>query len=50
MLAEHLLQSAVVLTNTKLVQQVLADRQWSDRLTERDRKALTPLFWNHLSP
>jgi len=50
MLAMHLLQSALVLVNTMLVQQVLAEPQWSRRLTERDRKALTPLFWNHINP
>ena len=49
-LAVHLLQSALVLINTMLVQQVLAEPQWSDRLTDRDRKALTPLFWNHINP
>ncbi|MGB0093681.1 MAG: transposase, partial [Solirubrobacteraceae bacterium] len=48
-LAMHLLQSALVLINTMLVQQVLAEPQWSDRLTDRDRKALTPLFWNHIN-
>jgi len=50
MLAMHLLQSALVLINTMLVQQILVELQWAARLTERDRNALTPLFWNHINP
>ncbi|GGP14335.1 hypothetical protein GCM10012278_69720 [Nonomuraea glycinis] len=44
MLALHLLQSALVHVNTLLVQEVLADPKWAARLTDADRRALSPLF------
>jgi len=50
MLALHLLQSALVHVNTLLMQQVLADEEWVDRLTDADRRALLPLFWTHVNP
>lgn len=50
MLALHLLQSALVHVNTLLVQEVLADPAWAKRLTDDDRRALTPLFWTHINP
>ena len=50
MLALHLLQSAVVHVNTLLLQQVLADPAWANRMTDDDRRGLTPLFWSHINP
>ncbi len=50
MLALHLLQSALVHMNTLLVQQVLKDPTWAGRLTDDDRRALSPLFWAHVNP
>jgi TnpA family transposase len=50
MLALHLLQSALVYINTIFLQRILARPEWSDRLTEADRRALTPLFWTHMNP
>ena len=50
MLALHLLQSALVHVNTLLVQEVLADSKWAQRLTDDDRRALSPLFWTHINP
>ncbi|MFE7403605.1 Tn3 family transposase [Streptomyces sp. NPDC057557] len=50
MLALHLLQSALVHVNTLLMQEVLADPKWADKLTEADRRALAPLFWTHVNP
>ncbi|MEV5441000.1 Tn3 family transposase [Streptomyces sp. NPDC052644] len=50
MLALHPLQSALVHVNTLLMQQVLADPQWADTLTDADRRALSPLFWTHVNP
>ncbi|MEV5707972.1 Tn3 family transposase [Actinoallomurus sp. NPDC052274] len=47
MLALHLLQSALVFVNTILVQSVLKDPEWAGRLTDADRRALSPLFWSH---
>ncbi len=50
MLALHLLQSALVHLNTILLQRVLAEPAWGDRLTVEDRRALSPLFWSHVNP
>jgi TnpA family transposase len=47
MLCLHLLQSALVFINTLLLQQVLADPAWAGRLTDADRRGLSPLFWSH---
>jgi TnpA family transposase len=47
MLALHLLQSALVFVNTLLIQKILAEPQWAERLTAADRRALSPLFWSH---
>jgi Tn3 transposase DDE domain len=50
MLALHLLQSALVHINTILVQRVLQEPQWADRLADEDRRGLTPLFWSTINP
>jgi hypothetical protein len=50
MLARHLLQSALVHINTLLVERVLREPAWASRLTDADRRALTPLFWTHVNP
>lgn len=44
MLALHLLQSALVLINTRLIDRILSEPRWADKLTERGLRALTPLF------
>ncbi|MEU0483144.1 hypothetical protein ABZ260_28640 [Streptosporangium sp. NPDC006013] len=31
-------------------QEVLADPKWADKLTDADRRALSPLFWTHVNP
>ncbi|MFH8433539.1 Tn3 family transposase [Streptomyces sp. NPDC018056] len=51
MLALHLLQSSLVNVSTLLLmQEVLADPKWADKLTDADRQALSPLFWIHVTP
>jgi Tn3 transposase DDE domain len=50
MLSMHLLQSTLVLMNTLLVQNVLAEPEWAGRLTDADRRGLTPLFWSNINP
>jgi TnpA family transposase len=50
MLALHLLQSSLVFINTQLLQAVLRDPAWARRLTEEDRRGLSPLFWSHVNP
>jgi TnpA family transposase len=46
----RILQAALVYVNTLMVQDVLADQTWADRLTAEDRRGLTPLFWAHVAP
>jgi TnpA family transposase len=50
MLSLHLLQNCMVFVNTLMLQQVFARPHWAERLTARDRHALTPLFWEHVNP
>jgi hypothetical protein len=50
MLALHLLQNSMVYINALMLQQVLAQPQWSEKLTARDLRALTPLIWEHVNP
>jgi TnpA family transposase len=45
MLALHLLQSASVHVNTLLLPNTLSEETWQKRLTDADRRALSPLFW-----
>jgi hypothetical protein len=49
MLCLHLLQSALVLVNTRLVDRVLTEPAWAERLTAPDRRGLTPLFWSNVA-
>jgi TnpA family transposase len=46
----RILQAALVSVNTLMVQDVLADNQWADRLAAEDRRGLTPLFCAHVAP
>jgi hypothetical protein len=50
MLALHLLQVSLVYVNTLMIQQVLAEPDWQDRLTAVDLRALSPLKWQHVNP
>ena len=50
MLSLHLLQVSLVYVNTLMVQQVLAAPEWQGRLTAVDRRALSPLKWQHVNP
>ena len=36
--------------NTLMLQQVMARPKWTDKLTPRDLRALTPLIWDHVNP
>ncbi|NJP65808.1 transposase [Streptomyces sp. ventii] len=49
-LALHLLHMALVFVNTLMIQDMLADPEWADVLTDEDKRALTPLFWMHIQP
>jgi TnpA family transposase len=50
MLALHLLQICLVYINTLMIQQVLAEPTWEQRLVAEDRRALTPLTYGHVTP
>jgi TnpA family transposase len=50
MLALHLLQNCMVYINTLMLQQVLSQPHWTQRLLSRDLSALTPLIWEHVNP
>ncbi len=50
MLALHLLQNCMVYINTLMLQQTLAQPQWTGKLGARDLSALTPLIWEHVNP
>lgn len=49
-LSMHLLQSCLVYVNTLMVQDMLAERLWYDRLTVSDWRGITPLFYSHINP
>jgi TnpA family transposase len=50
MLSMHLLQACLVYVNTLMVQEVLAEPKWSERMTEADWRGLSPLFYTHVNP
>ncbi|MFE1833415.1 Tn3 family transposase [Streptomyces sviceus] len=33
-----------------LLQDILGEEKWQERLTDADRRALSPLFWTHVDP
>ena len=41
---------SLVYVNTLMIQQVLEEEQWRDRLTAIDLRALSPLKWQHINP
>jgi TnpA family transposase len=49
-LAMHLLQACLVYINTLMVQEILTEPKWYDRMTEADWRGLTPLFYEHINP
>jgi len=46
----RILQSALVYINTLMIQEILQRHGWKERLTDADRRGLTPLFWTHVAP
>ena len=50
MLSLPLLQNAMVYINTLMIQRVLSEKQWEQRLSVDDLRALTPLIYSHISP
>jgi len=49
-LSMHLLQASLVYINTLMIQRVLSQPGWFERMTEPDWRALTPLFYHHITP
>ena len=47
--ALHLLQSCLVYVNTLMLQRVLGEDAWRERMTREDVRGLTPLVWSHVS-
>ncbi len=45
----HILQAAMVYVNTLVLQDVLAEDEWSQLLTSEDYRGLTPLTWAHVA-
>ncbi|MFI6890048.1 Tn3 family transposase [Streptosporangium canum] len=50
MLCLHILQSALGLINTLMVQDTLALPEWENVLADADRRGLTPLFHTNMTP
>lgn len=50
MLSLQIVQSALIYVNTLLIQDILAEPEWQNALTDEDLRGLTPLFWTHLAP
>lgn len=46
----HLLQACSVYINTLLIQEILSDPMWRNRLTPEDYRALSPLIHSHFNP
>ena len=49
-LALRLLQICMVYINTLLVQKVLSEKEWLDKMQPEDLRGLTPLFYGHIAP
>ena len=49
-LALHLLQICMVYINTLLVQKVLSEKEWLDKMQSEDFRGMTPLFYGHITP
>ena len=50
MLALHLLQICLVCINTLMIQRVLTEPDWTQRMLPEDLRALTPLIYSHVTP
>ena len=50
MLALHLLQICLVYINTLMIQRVLTEPDWTQRMLPEDLRALTPHIYSHVTP
>lgn len=46
----HLVQNCLVYINTLMIQRVLNEPGWLDRMKPEDLRALTPLIYSHINP
>ncbi len=46
----HLLQVSLTFINTLMIQQVLTDPEWMERMGDDELRALTPLIYAHINP
>ena len=49
-LSLHLIQVSLVLINTLMLQDVLAEEKWNASMKLEDWRGLTPLFYQHVNP
>jgi TnpA family transposase len=49
-LSLHLLQISMVYINTIMIQQIFSDKTLFNIMTEQDFRALSPLFYSHITP
>ena len=49
-LALHLLQNCLVYVNTLMLQKILAEPSWLNRMTADDHRGLTPALYSHVNP
>ena len=49
-LSLQLLQLAMVYVNAMMLQQIVKENNLIDKLTEEDKRGLTPLIYEHISP
>lgn len=49
-LSLHLLQICLVYINTLMIQSILSQKHWQNRLTTIDKRAITPLIFSHVNP
>ena len=46
----HLLQTCLVYVNTLMIQNVLGEPSWMEKMSAEDFRALTPLIYAHVNP
>jgi TnpA family transposase len=50
MLCLHLLQLSMTLINTIMIQKILDESGWISKMTPEDKRAITPLIYEHINP
>jgi len=50
MLSLHLLQNCMIYVNTLMIQRVLSEPIWAERMGPNERRGMTPLAWGHVNP